>query len=157
MLAEINTILYATDLQSESDSALSMAMSLAEKYQAKVVFLNVIEPINPNVYAWGGRESWHEIEKEALNRSLSTSKQRLDDFFSQELPSDTSIDRPSVKVINGYVTQTILDCADEIDADLIVMGSNGHGVISELLIGSVADKVVRLSKRPVLLTPIAEE
>lgn len=157
MLAEINTILYATDLQSESDPALSMAMSLAEKYQAKVVFLNVIEPINPNVYAWGGIESWDEIEKEALNRSLSTSKQRLDDFFSQELPSDTSIDRPSVKVINGYVTQTILDCADEIDADLIVMGSNGHGVISELLIGSVADKVVRLSKRPVLLTPIAEE
>jgi nucleotide-binding universal stress UspA family protein len=156
MLTVINTILYATDLNSETESVLSMAMSVAEKYQAKVSLLNVIEPINPSVYSWGSVESWTEIANNTLNRSQEISEQQLNDFFDNRVPQETPVSRPSIKVINGRVAQSILRYADEIDADLIVIGSNGHGVMSELLIGSVANKVIHLSKRPVLLVPIPE-
>jgi len=155
MLTEINTILYATDVNPEAESALSMTMSLAEKYQAEVTVLNVVEPINVSLYGWGAMESWAEIEKDTLKRSLTTLNDQVNDFFDKHFSSGTSVARPSINVINGSVTTSILECSDDINADLIVLGSNGHGAISELLLGSVADKVVRLSKRPVLLVPLS--
>jgi nucleotide-binding universal stress UspA family protein len=153
MLTEIKTILYATDLSPETESALSMSVSLAEKYRAEVICLNVVEPINPSLYAWGEMDSWSDIEKSTHHRSQITLEQQVNDFFDKGLPSDISVSRPSVKVITGNVAKSILLCADDINADLIVMGSNSHSAISELLLGSVADKVMRLSKRPVLLVP----
>jgi len=153
MLTAINTILYATDLSPEVEPALSMVKSLADKYQAEVIFLNVVEPIDPSLYAWGQMDSWSEIEKTTRNRSQMTLEQQASHFFDENSLVDSSALRPSVKVISGHVAKSILDCSDDINADLIVMGSNGHGAISELLLGSVADKVVRLSKRPVLLVP----
>ncbi|EGG94176.1 Universal stress protein family [gamma proteobacterium IMCC1989] len=153
MLTEINTILYATDVSPESESALSMTMSLAEKYQAEVTVLNVVEPINASLYGWGAIESWAEIEKDTLDRSLASLTDQVNGFFDKHFSSDISIARPSINVINGSVAKSVLGCADDINAGLIVLGSNGHGAISELLLGSVADKVVRLSKRPVLLVP----
>lgn len=155
MLTDIKTILYTTDLHPEAEPALSMAMSLAEKYQAKVTFVNVVEPINVSLYGWGAVDEWIEIENSALSRSQEVSEQQVNDFCDKELSSDTSIARPSIKVISGHAANSILSCADEINADLIVMGSNSHSAIGELLLGSVADKVIRLSKRPVLLIPVA--
>jgi nucleotide-binding universal stress UspA family protein len=156
-LTEIKTILYATDLNSEAEAALSMTMSLAEKYQAEVTFLNVVEPINVSVYGWGAVESWIEIEESAVDRSQKVSEQKLNDFCDNKLPKGTAVSRPTIKVISGHAAKSILDYANEINADLIVLGSNAHGVIGELLLGSVADKVVRLSKRPVLLIPILDK
>ena len=153
MLTAINTILYATDLSPEAEPALSMAKSLADKYQAEVIFLNVVEPINPSLYAWGQMDSWSEIEKATRNRSQMTLEQQASHFSDENSLVDSSVPRPSVKVISGHVAKSIVDCSDDINADLIVMGSNSHSAISEILLGSVADKVMRLSKRPVLLVP----
>jgi nucleotide-binding universal stress UspA family protein len=155
MLTSINTILYTTDLGQDMHSSLNMAMSLAEKYQAKVTLLNVIEPINTSVYNWGSAEMWGEIQENSLAHAEKTSIEQVNAFFAEELVGDSNIARPTVRVINGNVTQSILDCSDEINADIIVMGSHGYSALGELLLGSVADKVMRLSKRPVLLVPAA--
>jgi nucleotide-binding universal stress UspA family protein len=157
MLTEINTILYATDLHPESEPALSMAISLAEKYQAKVIFMNVVEPINVSVYGWGSVEQWVEIESSAMANSQKASEQQVEDFWDNNLLESHSASRPDIKVVSGHAAKSILNHADEIDAGIIVMGSNGHGVIGDILLGSVADKVVRLSKRPVLLVPLLTE
>jgi nucleotide-binding universal stress UspA family protein len=55
----------------------------------------------------------------------------------------------------GSVVEEILRTADSIDADLIVMGSHGHGSVYNLLVGSVTEGVLKISKRPVLLVPTA--
>lgn len=155
MLTAINTILYASDLNPQSDSCLSMVMSLAEKYQATVTVLTVVEPIDPSLYVWGQVGSWSEVEKNTFQRAQSTSEQQVSDFMDNALLKDASVLRPDIKVVNGPVAKSILGYADDINADLIVMGSNGHSAIGELLLGSVADKVMRLSKRPVLLVPVS--
>ena len=53
----------------------------------------------------------------------------------------------------GTVVSEILKAAEEISADLIVMGSHGHGSVYNLLVGSVTEGVLKAGKRPVLLVP----
>jgi len=53
----------------------------------------------------------------------------------------------------GAVAEEILDQADELNADLIVMGTHGHGAMYDLLIGSATKGVLKHSTRPVLLVP----
>lgn len=53
----------------------------------------------------------------------------------------------------GTVVEEILKTAQEISADLIVMGSHGHGPVYNLLVGSVTEGVLKAAQRPVLLVP----
>jgi nucleotide-binding universal stress UspA family protein len=53
----------------------------------------------------------------------------------------------------GTVVEEILETAQEISADLIVMGSHGHGPVYNLLVGSVTEGVLKAGQRPVLLVP----
>jgi nucleotide-binding universal stress UspA family protein len=53
--------------------------------------------------------------------------------------------------IFGYAAREIINDADEVDADVIVMGSRGRGDLAGLLLGSTAHKVIHLSHRPVLV------
>ena len=57
----------------------------------------------------------------------------------------------------GTVVEQILDTAREISADLIVMGSHGHGSVYNLLVGSVTEGVLKAAERPVLLVPSPKE
>jgi nucleotide-binding universal stress UspA family protein len=60
-------------------------------------------------------------------------------------------------VLEGPVVPTILDEAKESAADLVVMGSHGHGALYELLVGSITEGVLRRSPMPVLVVPSRTE
>jgi nucleotide-binding universal stress UspA family protein len=70
---------------------------------------------------------------------------------------EEEIARDGIKVSlhepTGTVAQEILNQADELNADLIVMGTHGHGAVYNLLVGSATKGVLKHSKRPVLLMP----
>ncbi len=55
--------------------------------------------------------------------------------------------------LGGSVAGTILDVAEELDADLIAIATHGRGPVMRALIGSVTDRVVRLAPVPVLVVP----
>lgn len=63
--------------------------------------------------------------------------------------------RASVHERAGAVVEEILKLADELSADLIVLGSHGHGSVYNLLVGSVSEGVIKAGRHPVLLVPIA--
>jgi nucleotide-binding universal stress UspA family protein len=54
---------------------------------------------------------------------------------------------------DGTVVEEVLQTANEISADLIVMGSHGHGSVYNLLVGSVTEGILKAGQRPVLLVP----
>ena len=101
MLTPINTIVYATDLGRDMTPALGMAMSLAEKYQAKVTFLNVIEPIDSSVYNLVADDMWPKIKDNNRKRALEMLTESIDCFFNEKLGDNPSLPKPTAKVIDG--------------------------------------------------------
>ncbi len=58
-------------------------------------------------------------------------------------------------LLQGPTIETVLAEADRVEADLLVIGSHGHGAVYELLVGSVSEGLVRRSTRPLLVVPAA--
>ncbi|MGS2717123.1 universal stress protein [Eionea flava] len=156
MLTTINTILCAVNFNDDTSSELlSMGLSLSEKYQAKVTLLNVVRPVDASVFYGGSIELWDEIEENTLSRAKSELENLANDFFDQRAIKEEAITRPNVEIIKGHAAESIVKYADIINAGMIIMGSNAHSAIGQFLLGSVADRVMRTSKRPVLLVPVS--
>ena len=141
-------ILLATDFEASSSAALEAGVELAKAFGAKLTLLHVWEiPIYPYMEFMLNSELIAGVEARAL--------QRLTDSLAsvrQAVPSADS------KLKTGLPWTGILEAIAETKADLVVMGTHGRRGVSHTLLGSVAEKVVRMSPVPVLTvrTPRAE-
>ncbi len=160
MLPEIKKILYATDLEEHARPVFRYAVSLAERYEAKIVLLHVIEPLSPSaqslvasVLPEGEVES---LRDKGMQRVRENIEERLRKFCRDELGMDPSDCRivDDARVVEGGTAATILNQARQVNADVIVMGTHGRAGVSEMLLGSVAHKVIHRSTTPVLLVPL---
>jgi len=160
MLPNIQTILYATDLEDHARPVFRYAVSLAERYSAKIVLLYALEPLSPSaqslvasVLPEGTSES---LRVEGMERVRQRIEERLRQFCKDELgmePDDCRV-VSDARVIEGRTAATILDQAKRVSADVIVMGTHGRVGVSEMLLGSVAHRVIHQSTIPVLLIPL---
>lgn len=130
-------ILFPTDFSHTGDAALEMATSLARDTGATLMIAHVEEA--PNVYAGG--EFYYGIPNpptEELRRMLEEVK-----------PTDPEV-KYEHRLLTGDPASTIVRLADEEDVDLIVMGTHGRTGIIRVLMGSVAEVIVRRAKCPVV-------
>ncbi len=160
MLPNYRNILYATDLTANSQYAFKHAVLLARTTQAKIHLLHVIPEIDAgfrtyvsSIMGQGTLESFEAKHEEEARKELTT---KLEKFIQDELA-----DRPEdlkniagVDVVHGHPVAKILMTADKMDADVIVMGTHGQGAVTHAFLGSVAEKVLRKTKRPVFVIPI---
>ncbi|WP_327052158.1 universal stress protein [Halomicrococcus gelatinilyticus] len=134
-------VLVPIDGSEQATKALEHA--LAEFPDADVTVLNVIDPIDvgysSTVGMPGYSEEWYEESKENAER-LFEDAQATADEHGVTLVTETELGRPS---------QVIVRYADENDVDQIIMGSHGRSGVSRILLGSVAETVVRRSPIPV--------
>lgn len=160
MLPNLKTILYATDLGGNTRPALRMAVSIANKYDSHVVLLHVIEPLSANAQAMVDDLLPSGTVAEMRAKGIEMLKQkianRVEKFCEDELPEGARFPhgKPEQRIVEGMTARVILDTAEEVDADLIVMGTHTHNALGELLLGSAANKVMHNSKKPVLLVPL---
>jgi len=162
MSPEIKRILYATDLSENSSFAYLYATNLAEKHDAEIVVLHVFEQLTSSAQGYldtflteenRGKLSRHKPEV------LEKIRKRIN-VFCEKVQADNPqcVYRiQDIKIYEGYPAELILEKADELNCDLIVMGNHGKGIISQAFLGSVAHKVVRRSKKPVLTIPLPKE
>jgi nucleotide-binding universal stress UspA family protein len=162
MLPEIKKVLYATDLSRNSAFAFRYAMSFAERQNAEIVILYVLEEISPNTRAL---LSLYMAERQLMNvleekRDMAEKiKIRLNAFCEQEYrdaPSCTSrvVD---IEVTEGYPAEQILKKADEMNCDAIIMGTHGKGTLAHTFLGSVAQKVLKRIRKPVFVIPLPKD
>ncbi len=163
MLPEIKKILYATDLSPNARYAFEYAASLADRYDAKITVLHVLERLNPSttmeIEGYLGEEEWEKIQKEKRDGLLDEITMRLNDFCAQvnDKLTDCKIIIEDILSIAGIPTEEILKQSDKLDADIIIMGAHGHGLFTDALLGGTARRVVNRSRVPVMVVRLPED
>lgn len=142
----MKNILVPTDFSDSAGNAVDVAISIADKAGAKVHFLHCIEPLSSSsgVVQTGG--SGDDMEDVFMVKLMERMESQMDDLEDKYKDTDTD---HSIVVDDIY--DGIMDKAKEINADLIIMGSEGASGVDEILIGSNAERVVRKSTVPTLI------
>jgi nucleotide-binding universal stress UspA family protein len=156
----MKTILYASDIEEGARPAFRTALSMCCHDQSRIVFLHVIEAMHSNARNLLGNILDHDELEELTNKAVENVRQkvtkRVDLFFDSEFKDEPRIDRERIefRIADGVVWQKIIKVADEINADVIVMGTRRKHKLSMLKIGSTAHKVLEHANRPVLIVPL---
>ena len=168
---KIKKILYTSDLSESAFHAFAYAVSLANQYDAGITILNVLieDPdIESKVAPYIDDDQWEEIKKrhyqearEALigKKRDNVAIREVLENFSEKVKIETDSQAfvtDEIIVERGNPVDKILEVADSRNCDLIVMGSHGHGIIEDALIGSTTRRVVRRSAKPVLVIRLPE-
>jgi nucleotide-binding universal stress UspA family protein len=133
-------IVWATDGSEAAEAALPLARGLAESSGARILVVHVEELI----VAKGGGPM--RVDEEELLATIRQTVERLtDEGLDVELKVAT--------VAAGGAAHVIADVARERDADLVVVGTRGHGTLAGLLLGSVTHRLLHVSPCPVLAVP----
>jgi nucleotide-binding universal stress UspA family protein len=140
----MNRILIATDGSPAALQAVELGLELAEEHHAQVTFVHVAptaDVLPVAGFAMAGPVSVpHELgehDRESLDAALELAEER-------GIPAMT-------RLLVGGAARQIVSYADEVDADLIVIGSRGLGAFEGALLGSVSRAVLRDAKHPVLI------
>lgn len=133
---KIKHIVCPVDLSKNSFQAIGVATSLATANGAEIIFLHVAMPDLPIDAAYAMVEA--DASVRAADEELRKIKPTRDDVKFRHV------------LIRGEPAQEILRCAEDENADLIVMTTHGRTGFSRLLMGSVAEHVVRKARCPVL-------
>jgi nucleotide-binding universal stress UspA family protein len=144
----IGTILVPTDFSKEAKTAFEVACTLASERRARLVVLHVERP---PVTALGGTAYVPPLPSEYDREALLEELRKL-------RPAEANI-AIEHRLAFGEPAPVIDEVAAEVHADLIIMGTHGRSGVRRLLMGSVAEQVVRKAPCPVLTirAPLATE
>jgi nucleotide-binding universal stress UspA family protein len=142
----MKTILVPVDFSDVTTRVLDASRNMARALGAKLVLLHVSEP-EPDFV---GFEPGPMAVRTTVARDFRKEHHKL-----EELRTQAAIEGQEILAlhIQGPIVDKVLDQATEHHADLIVMGSHGHGALYEFLVGSVTSGVLRGAKCPVLVIP----
>ena len=150
----IKSILYTSDLTADSPTVFRHAVGLAEQFGAELHAFTVKVPVPPHPFThYITREQLEEIRAKDCDNRAAQLQQNINRFAANNPEYDVEKVVASVKATDGNIPDSILDAAENVSADIIVMGSRGRSPIGEIFIGSVAAKVTMKAKIPVLLVP----
>jgi nucleotide-binding universal stress UspA family protein len=140
----MHKLLVAIDGSDHARRALDYALSLAKENAAIELHILTVQP-EPNVYG--------EIQVYITEvRMAQLQRQHSQDILAPALEAAQNAGiAHSGEIVVGHAATTIANRAEELGCDAIVMGTQGRGAMGSVLMGSVALKVVHLTKLPVTL------
>jgi len=145
-------VLFCTDFSKNSDCAFDYAFGIAKRDGGVLYVLHVI-PTNPS---HSNIERW--LTKEELDRVKATLREDREKIFNEKYLSQI-MDKTKVKIVtkSGREDEEILKFTRKEKIDIIVIGTHGRTGIEHLLVGSVAEKIIRQSPIPVFIIPCREK
>ena len=139
-----NKILVPVDFSNFSKNAVQYALFLAEKFHSHVTLLHIILLYQEDISDEAHLMTLEEIVKEQEERKSMLMEKHIED----SKPTGVTVDSKLLRGLNA--ADTILDFIEENDFDLVLLGTHGRTGFNKWLFGSVAEKVMRMSRIPVL-------
>ena len=143
-------IVVATDFSETASLALDRAIDIATRHQSEIALVHVMEPDMPPMAAPEMvvlPPNFEDLIQEACLEGLRHSAARV---RASGIPVSEHLER-------GRAATRIAETADALAADMILIGSRGNTRFKQLLLGSVAEEVVRVAQRPVLTVHPGDE
>lgn len=142
-------ILYATDFSDCSEHAFSYALSLARQFESELALIHVInEPVDLRGF-YVPHISFDKLEEEIEQGA----RKMMDKFCRENLADDVQFES---FVVPGIPYEEIIKKGEELNADLIILGTHGRAGLDHVLFGSTAEKIVRKSPIPVMTIRMQE-
>lgn len=155
-------ILYATSLGAGAPYVFRYALSLAAAYDARITVVHATEPLSTfaqslieHHISHHQSEQIHEEAYQTVKNKLLDRARKLIDKESDSLPNGPTFIE-EIAVMEGPAYRVILEKAEEIGADIIVMGCQRHTVLESAMLGSTATKVAHQATIPTCLVRIPE-
>jgi nucleotide-binding universal stress UspA family protein len=142
----MKTLLVPVDFSPVTAAVIEQAARLAEAFSAALLLLYVAAP-DPDFV---GYETGPPNVREQVAHEMRDDHRRLQEQSSQLRAR--GIDATALQV-QGATVETILHEAERLKADVIVLGSHGHGAVHRALLGSVSEGIVHRTNCPVLILP----
>ncbi len=139
-MLHLNAILHPTDFSGHSKYAFRLACSLARDHDARLIVLHVVTTLGAELVPVG--EAATHLQPEGYRHILWDDLKRV-----QSADPTVSVDH---RLVEGDPVAEILRVAKESACDMIVLGTHGRTGLERLLMGSVAEQVVRKAPCPVL-------
>lgn len=143
----MKNILVPVDLSNVTESVLDFASHLATAFGAQIWLLYVAQP-HPDFVGISVKDAdtWRSIDVNGAHQAFKDIAVTLADAGKAVVPI----------LLQGPVVETIHEIAKAISADMIVLGSHGHGALYDLLVGSTSEGVIRHSRIPVSVVPVPQ-
>ena len=145
---QVKRILFCTDFSPNANIAFTHAIEVAQRYPGAELHLLHVIPA-PDAQYWKSYVYMPTVDVDQMAKDAFD--KRVSEEYESMLPKDISLTK-AFRIGKAYAE--IIRYADEIQADLIVMGRQGRGALESLFFGTVAEKVVKKAKCPVLVIPL---
>jgi|JI10StandDraft_1071094.scaffolds.fasta_scaffold06129_6 universal stress protein A len=141
-MTKIRRIVCPTDFSPTARIAIDYAAEMARSLGAEMVLLHVVPELSYPTRSFGMANAFPHLREELHKRA------------SEELEAERARLDPATKVTtelrDGVSHEQVLECAHAQKADLIVMGTHGHTGLTHLVLGSTAERIVRMADCPVM-------
>jgi len=142
-------VLYATDLSDSAEIGLNFSAELARGAGARLTVLHVMKPLD-SIY-WSPEGGYFDAE--LLDSLREDAQRRLKLSIPKELAKNKDLKVTPV-LLEGDAYREIIELADEQDVDMIVLNLHGKTLVDRALLGSTAERVIRLAHVPVFSIPV---
>lgn len=146
--SDMKTIVAAVDFSDASEVVVEAAVEMAEVFGNVLHLVHVVEA-HPTYAAYGFAPDEFPVLQEVQEETTVRAERKLG-----ELADGIPLQGVQKTLLHGQPLAAILEYAEEVSADLLVLGSHGHGMLGSLLLGSVAEGCVRKAKVPALVIPV---
>ncbi len=155
----IRSMLYATDLGLYAPFVMQHALALARTFKAELYLVHAVEPLGlfaeSVLQTWLGEDAFRDVQGQGVNTLLEAIERKVLDGLRDELGEDfqdLELIR-TVRVILGDPCAVILEQAEQLGVDLLIVGSHSHCADTSAPMGRTASRVLQLAQVPVYMVP----
>lgn len=141
-MIQIRRVLCPTDFSAPAQRAADLAAEMASRFGARLLLVHVIPELDYPTRSFGMSIAFPHLKEELrgrANEALQAERKRLG-----------GLDQVDGELRDGVAFEQILECVKAHQADLVVMGTHGHSGFAHFVLGSTAERVVRMATCPVL-------